>query len=384
MINWFNLQVEAFGLDISSRSLKIVQLRAKKSAAQFELLKYGELALPEGIISEGQVKDTAKLAALIKKLVQKLRLRTNYVVASLQEQGVFLQVVRLPKMENKETKEAVFYEAENYIPLPVNQVYLDSEIIEPMIDHLDHTDVLMVAMPKNVVDSYVEALELAGLRPVVLELESRASARAVIKNESNAEPVLIMDIGEGRTNLAFFVGHSIRFTSSINIAGQTLTQAIAKNLRIDLESAQKIKQEKGLSSLIAKNQTSKLAQTKIQFEKKTVLNNELWAAMREPLQNLVQQLSKYIEFYSEHASHEHVAPHTRKISKILLCGGEANLPGLVDFLAQQLNTEVQKANPWVNILPAPLKETKQLNFADSLAFTTALGLALRAARNQYD
>src|SRR3989338_2703966 len=134
MINWFNLQVEAFGLDISSRSLKIVQLRAKKSAAQFELLKYGELALPEGIISEGQVKDTAKLAALIKKLVQKLRLRTNYVVASLQEQGVFLQVVRLPKMENKETKEAVFYEAENYIPLPVNQVYLDSEMIEPIID----------------------------------------------------------------------------------------------------------------------------------------------------------------------------------------------------------------------------------------------------------
>jgi Tfp pilus assembly PilM family ATPase len=87
-----------------------------------------------------------------------------------------------------------------------------------------------------------------------------------------------------------------------------------------------------------------------------------------------------MEYHESHLPHQHLGQEQKKIKKIILCGGGANLQGLPDFLTKALKAEVAVGNPWVNILSSDSKEIPALSFQDSLGYTTALGLALRGIR----
>lgn len=179
MLDALNLKPEAFGLDISDLSLKIVKL--KKKGKFFSLSSFGETEIKPGIISGGEIKDgkaLSKMISLALKNVSGEKLKTKYVVASLPEEKSFLQVIQLPRMKEEELKKAVYFEAENYVPLPIDRVYLDSQIVPPLTNHLDHLDVLIAALPKKTVDPYLSSLKEAGLQPIFFEIESQAIARA--------------------------------------------------------------------------------------------------------------------------------------------------------------------------------------------------------------
>src|SRR3989338_3709 len=129
MIDFLTLKPEVFGIDISDLSLKIIKLKKKG----------GSLAL-------------ASLAETIKKSLTQIKgekLKTKYVVASLPEEKSFLQVIQMPPMREEEMNKAVYFEAENYIPMPVEKVYLDAQKVLPALNHLDHLDVLIAALPRK-------------------------------------------------------------------------------------------------------------------------------------------------------------------------------------------------------------------------------------------
>ena len=366
MLDFLNLKSETFGLDISDLSLKIVKLKKKRRG--FDLASFAEQRIKPGIIQGGEIKDEDALAEVIKEGISKIKgekLKTKYVVCSLPEEKGFLQVIQMPKLKGEELKKAVRYEAENYIPLPIDKVYLDSQIVPPIYNHLNHTDVLIVAFPKEIVDPYASCLKKAELQPTVLELECSAIARALVKNEVTPYPILLIDFGAVRTSFIIFSGYSLRFTTSISVSSRGLTKAIAKTLKIDLEQAEKLKLEYGLNRA--------RAQGKKVFE-----------ALIPALTDLTKQIKKYFNYYHSHASHEHLPPNGKMVEKIFLCGGGANLKGLVDFLIEQLKIPVELGNPWMNILPKTQRETPQLSHKDSLKYTTALGLALGGLKGKYD
>jgi len=99
------------------------------------------------------------------------------------------------------------------------------------------------------------------------------------------------------------------------------------------------------------------------------------------LTDLTEQIKQYLNYYQSHTSHEHLPPNGKSIKKILLCGRGANLKGITDFISSSLKIQAEIANPWINILPEPLKEIPELSLEESLGYTTALGLALRAVKN---
>jgi len=374
MIDFLTLKPEAFGLDISDLSLKIIKL--KKRGKFLTLASFGEAQIKPGIIKEGEIKDEEKLAETIKGAIKKVkgeRIKTKYVVASLPEEKAFLQVIQMPRMPEEDLKSAVIYEAENYIPLPIEQVYLDSQIVSPVYNHLDHFDVLLAALPKKTVDPYLASLKKAGLQPKALEIESLAIARAVIKDEVATSPILLIDLGATRTSFIVFSGHSLRFTSSIPVSSQNFTEIISKSLGVSLTEAERLKIKYGLEEKI---------ELKIK-DKKTEIKKErgkIFEALVPALVDLVQQIKKHLAYYQSHASHEHLAPNGRVVSKILLCGRGANLKGLTELLTLELKILVELANPWVNILPEGQRETPELLFEKSLGYTTALGLALRGIK----
>ena len=391
MLEFLTLKPEAFGLDISDLSLKIIKLKKKRGV--LSLASFGETEIKPGIIRAGEIKDEKKLAEIIKEAIKKVKgekLKTKYVVASLPEEKAFLQVITLPKMSEEDLKSAVIYEAENYIPLPIDQVYLDSQIVPPVYNQLpersegwrstnvlrpDHFDVLIAALPKKTVDPYLSCLKSAGLKPGALEIESLAIGRALIKNELTTSPVLLIDIGATRTSFIIFSGHALRFTSSIPVSSGNFTEIISKALGIDLAEAEKLKIKYGLEEKIQ----IKIKGEKIEKEKE---KGKIFEALVPALVDLIQQIKRYLDYYQTHAFHEHLPPNGKGVSKILLCGGGANLKGLTDFLSLQLKIPTELGNPWINILPEPQKEVRELPFEESLKYTTALGLALRGIKEK--
>ena len=368
MFNFLELKPESFGLDVSDLSLKIIKL--KKQRGGFTLASFGEEAIKPGIIKNGEIKDEEKLAAVIKKAMSKVKgekISSEYVVASLPEEKSFLQVIEMPRLTEEDLKSAVIYEAENYIPLPIEEVYLDSQIIQPIRNHLDHLDVLIAALPKKIVDPYVNCFKKSGLKPLSLEIESLSIARSLIKNQTTTAPVILIDFGATKTGFIVFSGRSLRFTYSIPVSAQKFTEAISRILKVDLDVAEKLKIKYGLA-------------TKDEKE-----GNQVFEALIPPLIDLIEQIKKGIDYYQTHSFHEHLPSNSRKIEKVLICGDGAKLKGLIPFLSEQLKTKVEIGNPWVNILPHTDQPKEELLIYEKekyLGYVTALGLALKGMNTQ--
>lgn len=376
MFDFFNLKPEAFGLDISDLSLKIVKL--KRKGEKISLASFGEEAIPKGIIESGEIKDEDSLSKIIKEAIKNIKgqnLKTKYVVSSLPEEKSYLKVIQMPKMAREEIAQAIGFEAENYIPLPIEEVYLDFQIIQPLYNHLDHFDILVAAMPKKIVDPYVSTLKKAGLKPLALEIESLAITRALIKDEISPFPVLLIDLGATRTSFIIFSGTSLRFTSSIPISSQTFTEAIAKNLKVKSVEAEKLKMKYGLGPSLKTYLKEKSGDNKV--EREIIQDKSIFEVLIPVLTDLTEQIKGYISYYQSHAEHEHLPSNIQSVKKILLCGGGANLKGLPEFLLKELKIKTELGDPWVNIS----RGKPEMSFEKSLSFTTALGLALRGIKN---
>lgn len=368
MLEFLNLEPETFGLDINDSSFKI--LRLKKKHGSLQPVSFAEEKLKKGIVEDGIIKDENAFAKALKEALANVKgekIRTKYVIASLPEEKSFLQVIQMPKMDEKELKTAVPFEAENYIPLPADQTYLDFKKISPIVNHLDHLDVLIVATEKAIVDSYVSALKKAGLMPVALEPETQAIARVLVKDEISQIPVAIIDFGEDDTDFIVFSGRSIRFTSSITICSAGIAETISEELGISTKEAGHLMAKYGLNS--SKNHRARAVSK----------------AMAPVLDKLVVELQKYLDYYAGHDFHDHLksgSSKKNKVEKIILSGGGANLKGLDEFLKDKLGLEIELGNQWVNF-PKILKN-KTLSDLDKefSSFGTVLGLAMRGAESK--
>lgn len=368
MLSFLNLKQKAFGLDISNLSLKIAKL--KKKGESFDLASYAESRIKPGIIRKGEIRKPDELAEIIKKTAGEVKgekLATRNAVVSLSEEKAFLQVIQMPRLSEEDLKSAVVFEAENYIPLPIEEVYLDYEVISPLANHLDHLDVLIAAFPKKIIDSYLVCLEKANIKPVVLELESLAVSRALIKNETAVQPVLLIDFGANQSAFIIFAGRSVRFTFSIPVSSQSFTEAVSRAMKVDLIKAEKLKTEYGLEKRSLK------------------IGQEVFDSLIPPLTDLIEQIKKYLDYYQSHASHEHLPGEGKKIEKILICGGGAGLKGLTGFLSSQLKMPVEIGDPWINILPVGKRSQGKISTYSqekSLGYATVLGLALKGIRGK--
>src|SRR6056297_3256217 len=325
-----DLQPDAFGLDISSRSLKLAHLKEQLRSSELTLGGYNETSMPEGTIEKSRVVDEDQLCRAINKGWKEAEgIDTNFVAASLPEEKAFLEIIQMPNMKKEEIKKSVRYEAENYIPMSMDEVYFDSEIITPVENSLDHTDVLIVAFPKRIVDPYVACMEKAGLRPVALEIESQSIARSLIKDFMSIKPLLLVDLGATRTTIMVYSGKALRFTAYIPISSRQFTRIISEQLDVNWEKAEQMKIDHGLGE---SGEAKKIAD-----------------ALEPILNDLKEQISTHLEYYDTHSFHEHLPGEKDQINKILLTGGGSNLEGLPDFLSSQLGIHAEVGNPWVNI-----------------------------------
>lgn len=175
-----NLFPTSFGLDLSDLSVKAVWL--ERNGNHETIASYGSVPLPAGAIMDGEIVDEEAVKQGIQNLLEKAgpkKISTRRVICSLPETKAFLRIIVLPRMKEEEVKEAIKWEIEANIPLTLDQVYYDWQILDlNLTDEKDKMSVLVVAISRTSVDQFQEVLEGAGLIPLGLETESVAEARS--------------------------------------------------------------------------------------------------------------------------------------------------------------------------------------------------------------
>jgi type IV pilus assembly protein PilM len=353
-MKFFSKKINSFGLDLSDLSIKIIDL--KKAGSALALAGFGRQEIPEGIIENGEIKKKGELIKIIAKTVKESKggaIKSKDCVVSLPETESYIRVIQLPEMKNEEIKEAIKWELEANIPVAVEDVYFDWQILNFPSKRPNELCVLIGALPKTLVDPYLDVIKKAGLNPLAFEIESIATARAVIKEGEQSNPVIIVDLGAKRASFIIFAVGSVWLTTSLPISNNLLIDDIASAFKISKEEARDLKFKVGLDK-----------------EK----DEKIYQAMEPRLAELVKEIKKYMDYY-ETLLPKYLPKTT--IDKILLCGGGANLEGLPLFLSPILKIHVELANPWINIFDAEAKKLPELSFSDSLSYTTAIGLALR-------
>lgn len=345
-----------FGLDIGSHTIKMVQI--KKAGKSTKLLGYSNVPIPHDAIVEGIIADPEALAEATLSAIKKPnwgKINTRHVALALPEARVFTRIISLPIMEQEQLAEAIRWETQQYVPMPIDDLYTDYEVVgqAPAQGSGDpNQEVLLVAAPRAIVDSYIKFCEILNLTPSVIELSLGAVVRADIPLAQTAGHTLVADLGSVSTDIAIY-NKSLKLTASVPIGGDKFTEIIQDKLKISAEQAEEVKCKFGLGE--------------------SDLKSKISAAISPQLTTLVAELRKVIKFYEQRGTKQ----NDHKIESILLAGGGAGMPGLTEYLENALGTNVAVGNPWQSLNTYPLKPLPR-NVAS--IYTTAIGLALNEVR----
>lgn len=347
--NLLGLKPKAFGLEIENSSIKAVWLEKKRS--KFQLVSCGKRIIPRGIVQAEQVVDPQKLADEIKILLasaQPKPIREKNVIFSIPEAKAFIRTIQIPKMTVEEAREAVKWETEANIPISVDRVYLDWQVIA---DKGNKEEILVAAVPKNIVDPYYQAAILAGLAPLAVEVDVVATIRSLFGSEEKTKAVLIADIGAENTSLAICQNQIPYFTSSIPLSGNTFTEALQKEIGVSWEKAEEIKFKFGFGKMSE--------------------DDMLYKIFNPLVENLATEIEKSINFFTESIN------SGDKVEKVIVSGGGALLHEFSNYLGNRLKKEVVMGDPLfqINASGFPYK----ISSRDLLSYSTAIGLALRGA-----
>ncbi len=340
-----------FGLDIGHGSLKVMQLAEQplstpKKSQLPKVVGYGfttfdEAAQEDGVVTNAEVIAKAALDLFQNHLIGDIT--TRRVALAIPAYRTFTRSLQLPHLKAKELDEAVQLEAEQYISMPLEELYLDYEIIRQTADS---TDLFAVAIPRAIVDSYLDLARILGLETVLIEPTLSSSGRLFSIDVNSDMATFIIDFGSLSSDISIFDKH-VLVTGTVQGGGENFTNSIKQQLDVTNQEAGLIKTRYGLG--VSKRQA------------------EISKALEPTLQQIVKEIRRMMRYYEERYG------STRPIGQIITLGGGANMPGLSDYLTNTIRLPVRHTNPWHYLNYKGLQPPSQ---ADKPMYTTVAGLSL--------
>jgi type IV pilus assembly protein PilM len=331
-------------LDISDQSIKYGELLA--TPLGLRLGRFGHEKIPPGIVVSGKIENEAELVRVLRDLARREHL--HFVRISLPEEQMYLFTIGLPKATSGDLREAISLQLEEHIPLKALDTTFDYEVV---LENDQTIFVEVLAIATGTIESYLSVFQKSGLVPLSFELEAQAIARAVIPHDDSSA-VMIVDFGEARTGASIAHNNRVFFTTTLDIGGISLTNMIAKNFSISFEEAEKMKRSYGLSS--------------------TSNADDIFPAILNGISVLRDELNRHYIYWK---THEDDGTKHEKLDRIILCGGDANLTGLSNYLESSMSIKVENANAWTNISDMKIS-VPDMSFEESFGYATVLGLAL--------
>lgn len=337
------------GINIGSVSTKVVQLRYEGERAILET--YGELK------NEGYLKTADSLsqggplhyldrdiAILLQDVLREANVTARDGVFSLPASAAFLTLMSFPRSLEREIAAAIPYEARKYVPIPIAEVAFEWMILDSP-EPRDQIEVLLVAVPKEAVEKVTRVGELAGIRVAALEVEPFSMVRSLVGRDNTA--TAIINLGYRSTTVAFADRGILRIAHTIARGSQELTRALERGLAVAPDRAEAVKKDVGISERLEER--------------------EITSVIAPLIDTLFAEIERIISAYNRKAG--------RKVQKVNLTGGGADLKGIVEYAAGRFGMEVARGNPFSRVVSPPFMAPILRDIGPS--FSVAVGLALR-------
>ncbi len=346
------------GIDIGSSAIKVIQLGERNGKVVLE--NYGELALgPYAGVGVGQATALTKpkIKEALVDIIREADIKGTHAILSIPMGSTLLSLIELPRVDRKQINSMIPLEARKYIPVPVSEVVLDWWVLPRQDDRVDTGDVekgeeykydkmevLLAAIHNDTIDKYKDIKSSLDLTSSSFEIDIFSVIRSSVGRDNSV--VLVVDMGAGTTKLAVVDFGILRMQHIINMGSQDISVTISKLLKIDIDDAEEMKREQGL----------------------TGSNAEAVEAARVPLNHIMSEINKVIASYRK--------KHSRPITRIVLTGGGVLLKGFAEFAQKSINVPVEMGEPFSRIeTPVFLKDTLKIAGPE---FAVAIGLAVKA------
>lgn len=317
MSSYFYQDKPLFGLDIGFSSLKVMQISSQ--GKRQVVSGYGVATFDPKALKDGVVVDPESIAKVAHELFSKNLvgdITTRRVALAVPAARTFARTITLPKLDTKDLDEAIRLETEQYVPAPLNELYLDYNIVN--VGEKDQ-EILAVAVPKKIVDSYLQLTALLGLEVVAIETTINSAGRLFVQAERSDVPTVLIDFGSLSSDITIF-DKGIVVTGTVLGGGDNFTNTIAEKLGVTKEEAHVIKTKYGLG--VSKKQ------------------KEIASGLDTTLQQMLKEIRRMIRYYEERSATQ------GKIGQVVTMGGGANMPGLSDHMTNLLRLPVRMCDPW--------------------------------------
>lgn len=333
-----------FGIDIGFSSIKVMQIERsakKQSITGYGVTSFDPSAIVDGVIVKPEVIAKATHGMFNKNLVGDIT--TRRAAFAIPASRTFARTMTLPKLSGKDLTEAVRLETEQYIPVPIDDLYVDYTVTKSTDKE---TELLAIAVPKRIVNSYMTLASLLDIESVAIETTITAGSRLFVQAEQSDIPTMLIDLGSLSTDITIY-DNAIIVTGTVPGGGDSFTNNIANALSVSKQEAHIIKTKYGLS--VSKKQ------------------KEITEGLKPTLDQMSKEIRRMIRYYEERSGTE------RKVNQIVTMGGGANMPGLSEFLINQLRLPVRMCDPWHNLSFGNLQPP---NNVEKSVYITVAGIAL--------
>ncbi|HUR48441.1 MAG TPA: type IV pilus assembly protein PilM [Acidimicrobiales bacterium] len=348
------------GLDIGTFGVRAAEIETGSGVPK--LTRFGQVALPAGAVSEGMVADAEAVGAAIRRLWREGGFRTKSVVIGVANQGVIVRPAEMARMSPADLTQAIQFEAEELIPIPIEDALLDFQILDDFVspDGDPRMRILLAAAQRDMVRDFLVAAERGGLEaqavdPIPFALVRALAPTAVDTALGDGAADAIVSLGGGITTMVAHQSGVPTFARIQQTGGDQITEAISRELGVDLDAAEDLKRRVGRGpSGTGTESVEEAAAARI---------------VASRVADMADEIRNSLEFYSGQAD----APPLRRV---LLTGGASRTAGLLDRLQQNMFIPVEMGRPLsavevgdVGIDPSRLAEAEPL-------LTAAIGLAL--------
>src|SRR5712672_1925120 len=335
------------GLDIGSSSIKAVELKSTKQG--YELVSFGLEALAQDTVVDGAIMDAPLVAGAISNIFETQKIKTKNVATAVSGHSVIVKRVTLTRKTEDELYHRIQSEASQHIPFDIADVNLDHQLLESIDSQMD---VLLVAVKKDKILNHTNVLAQSGKNSTVVDIDAFALQNCY---ELNYDPdpgqtVALLNIGASVMNSNIVRGGIPLFTRDVSVGGNQFTDALQKELDLSYEDAERLKKGETLPS---------------------VTDEQKQQILRSVSDILTLEIQKTFDFFRATASGEN-------IQRILVAGGTARVPGLVDLLREEFAMPVEELNPFRKVLINPGKHSDDQIREMGPRLAIAVGLALRS------
>lgn len=330
------------GVDIGTGSIKMVQI---ETGSKPVVSCFAVAELPLELINNGFVRNSDAMISFIKGLVAKYDFNARHAVFTVGGRNAFVREIDMPEMPDKEMKQSVAWDSSQYVPYEADTYYVDSAKFGAYTNE-GLQPVLLVASPKDVIDSLLEISNALAWHTIGIDIEVLSAYRTLPRQLEN---FVLLDIGRSYSMLTIFQNGAPVAQRSIPQGGQMFNAAIANGAGVDLTAAEKIKLEDEL--LLSSLETDK---TK-------------FAEFFNEVENLGREVRRTCEYYL-------INKKDARFTHLVLAGGGANMAGLSEFLSEGMEMKVV-----VNDLRQAVTFADKLDQRELKKYLGALTVAIGAA-----